>query len=147
MGLKSVFRASEESAQSGMEAAMSATARIAREGNMLMDIQNGMNIPTIEENNYFQRVQNSIETVMAAIPSVPANISWEPQQLSMQYEADKLRFQWRTQNKVQMEFTPASVDFLVKEYPHLEIEYVGKPLYVPPSASPDYEPPALDVTA
>lgn len=144
MNLKSCVRSVQDFAAEGMQAAYEATGRIAEEGDMLMNIQNKGN--TIGEIAY-QNMQPNLDTVLAFLPSVPADISWEPQQLSMQYEMDRLSFDWRTQQKPEMQFTPASVEFHVKQYPKLEIEYVGKPLYVPPSASPDYVPPKLDMTA
>ena len=109
-----------------------------------MEIQNKSN--TIADIAY-QNMQNNYESVMTFLPSVPANINWDPQQLSMQYEMDKLSFDWRTSQQPDMQFTPASIEYHVKQYPKIEIEYVGKPTYVPPSASPDYVPPKLDMTA
>ncbi len=144
MNLKSCARSVQDFAAEGMQAAYEATGRIAEEGDMLMNIQNKGN--TIGEIAY-QNMQPNLDTVLAFLPSVPADISWEPQQLSMQYEMDRLSFDWRTQQQPEMQYTPASVEFHVKQYPKLEIEYVGKPLYVPPSASPDYVPPKLDMTA
>lgn len=144
MNLKSCARSVQDFAAEGMQAAYEATGRIAEEGDMLMNIQNRGN--TIGEIAY-QNMQPNLDTVLAFLPSVPADISWEPQQLSMQYEMDRLSFDWRTQQQPEMQYTPASVEFHIKQYPKLEIEYVGKPLYVPPSASPDYVPPKLDMTA
>lgn len=144
MGLKTCARSVQDYGTDSVQAGYDATAKIAEEGNMLMDIQNKSN--SIAEIAY-QNMQNNYESVMTFLPSVPANINWDPQQLSMQYEMDKLSFDWRTSQKPEMEFTPASIEYHVKQYPKIEIEYVGKPVYVPPSASPDYVPPKLDMTA
>ncbi|HEX3037471.1 MAG TPA: DUF6470 family protein [Oscillospiraceae bacterium] len=144
MDLKTCARSVQDFAAEGVQAGYDATARIAEEGNMLMDIQNKGN--TIGEIAY-QNMQSTLDTELAFLPSVPADISWDPQQLSMQYEMDKLSFDWRTSQQPEMQYTPASVEYHVKQYPKLEIQYVGKPLYVPPSASPDYVPPKLDMTA
>lgn len=93
-----------------------------------------------------QHIQPTIESTIG-IPSCPVDFDWDTQQLSVQYESDKQNYDWLTKNKPKLKFTPASVEFLVKEYAHVEIKYLGKPQYVPPSASPDYQPPKLDVTA
>ncbi|WP_312693492.1 DUF6470 family protein [Caproiciproducens sp.] len=93
-----------------------------------------------------QHIQPTIESTIG-IPSCPVDFDWDTQQLSVQYESDKRNYDWLTKNKPKLKFTPASVEFLVKEYAHVEIKYLGKPQYVPPSASPDYQPPKLDVTA
>lgn len=93
-----------------------------------------------------QNNAKSSDTQMVFFPSVPANIDWQPPQLDMRYEMDRISFDWRT-SRPEMEFTPAQIEIMVKEYPKLNIQYIGKPLYVPPSADPDYVPPELDVTA
>ena len=41
------------------------------------------------------------------------------------------------------EFIPGDIEFTVTQRPEVRIKYVGGPIYVPPSADPNYEP--LDV--
>ena len=36
-------------------------------------------------------------------------------------------------------YVPGELAINVEQYPKVEIEYVGEPLYVPPSANPSYE--------
>lgn len=145
LNLKSCARSVQSFGADSVQAGYDATARIAEEGNMLMDIQNkGSN--TIGD-IAFENMQSTLDTALAFLPSASADISWEPGQLNMQYEMDKLSFDWRTSQKPDMQYTPASVQYHIKQYPKVEIEYVGKPNYVPPSASPDYVPPKLDMTA
>ncbi len=43
------------------------------------------------------------------------------------------------------EFVPADIEISVAQMPDVIIKYVGGPLYVPPSADPDYQP--VDVQA
>lgn len=147
MNLKSVFRSTADAAEEGMQAAMEATSQIAEEGNALMNIQDGMDVATLIQNEAMDRYQSSLDSVTAAIPSVPADISWEPGQLSIQYDTDKLAFDWRTSNNIEKSFTPAKFELYVKQYAHIEFKFLGKPNYVPPSASPDYVPPKMDVSA
>ena len=45
-----------------------------------------------------------------------------------------------------MEFTPGDIEISVTQQPDVIIKYVGGPLYVPPSADPNYEG-AVDVEA
>ena len=42
-----------------------------------------------------------------------------------------------------MEFIPGNVELIVRDRPRVEIEYIGGPIYVPPSANPNYEPPYI----
>ncbi len=142
MNLMSVARSVEVYAQKGMQAAYEATGRIVREGNMLMDISGNQNAIS---DIIYQRMQNGLDSMLGFIPSVPAKITWDPPRLSMQYDADRLSFEWRTYNRPEYEYTPASVEYVVKQYPKLEIEYKGRPVYVPPTADPEYDPEADDL--
>ena len=149
LNLKSVARSVQDFAKAGVQAAYEATSRIMQEGNMLMDISGNNNAIA---DMIHQRMQDTVETNIAFLPSVPANISWEPGDLSMKYETDRLQFDWRTNSDPQFEYTPAEVQFIVKQYPKIEIQYVGDPNYIPPSADPNYDPQTdpkikLDVTA
>lgn len=142
MGLVGVGTAVKQSAERGLQGALNATGQFAKEGNMLMDSRNQNAVTSIA----YQRTQNSIDTMIGFLPSTPAKVSFDPHNLSMQYEMDKMTFDWRTNNRPEMKFTPASIDFKVKEYARLEIEYIGGPVYVPKSADPNYViPPGLDV--
>lgn len=144
IGLKSVGRAVSEAADAGMSAALEAAGRYGDEGSMLMDSRNTSAIADIGA----QRVSSTIETMLGFAPSAPTEISFDPHQLSIRYEADKLQFDWRTSNSINATFIPGSIEFKIKEYARLEIEYLGKPVYVPPSASPDFVPaPGFDLRA
>lgn len=123
--------------------AMNTTTKIAKEGNLLMNAQGGS---TTLGSLAFQHAQPTLGTTIG-IPSMPTNFNWDSQQLSAQYETDRQNYDWLSKNKPKLSFTPASVEFIVKEYAHVEFTFLGKPQYVPPSASPDYVPPQLDVTA
>ncbi len=48
--------------------------------------------------------------------------------------------EWENLKKTPMKFIPGRIDVVVKSLPKVEIKYVGGPIYVPPSADPDYEP-------
>ena len=122
---------------------MNDTADLLKKGNVLMNTKNDTSSLS---DLAVQHIQPTIESTIG-IPSCPVDFDWDTQQLSVQYESDKQNYDWLTKNKPKLKFTPASVEFLVKEYAHVEIKFLGKPQYVPPSASPDYQPPKLDVTA
>ena len=78
------------------------------------------------------------------LPEGGADLSWEGGELSIQYEMDKLNFDWRM-NQMQFTFVPGDIEFTMTQRPDVIIKYVGGPLYVPPSADPEYEP--VDVKA
>ena len=84
------------------------------------------------------------QPAMDFMPSVGPEIDWDPGELNIRYEMDKLNFDWRV-NKTEFEFIPGDIEISVKQKPEIIIKYIGGPLYVPPSADPDYEP--VDVKA
>ncbi|MGB4439923.1 MAG: DUF6470 family protein [Sedimentibacter sp.] len=131
-GIKSAMRSVEDSAQKGIQAAYEATARYAEEGNLMLDINFMDNpIPEIALRKFFSDVDFNI----GFIPSVKPDISWEPGELSINFEMDKLDFDWNIE-RPKINFIPGSIEFIIKEYPSVEINYVGTPIFVPPSSNP-----------
>ena len=55
-----------------------------------------------------------------------------------------MNFDWQVQ-KGTFEFIPGDIEISISQMPDVRIEYIGEPLYVPPSAAPGYEP--IDVKA
>lgn len=128
--------------QKGKNAAYQATATYAQEGQMLLSA-------TLGDDALDQVIKqrNSINTDYGLdfIPKTDANIDWIEPDITIQYEMDKLNFDWKI-NKTGFEFIPGSIEFSVTQKPDVLIEYVGDPLYVPPSANPNYTP-AFDIKA
>jgi len=66
-------------------------------------------------------------------PPADFNIKWLPEQpANMNIHDQSFRF------------TPANIEFTITQHPKVIIEFIGEPIYVPPSANPDYEP-AVDI--
>lgn len=135
-GIKSAMRSVEDFAKQGVKAAYEATASYVEEGNMMLDINIIDNpIPEIA----LKKFNSEVSFNLGFTPSVAPEISWDPQELSIRYEMDKLNFDWKI-NKPQMDFIPGNIEFIVKEYPRVEINYIGTPIFVPPSSDPNYKP-------
>lgn len=135
-GIKSVFRSVEDFAKQGIKAAYEATASYAREGDMMLDIRIMDNpIPEIA----IQKFNSDVSFNLGFTPSVGPEITWDPQEISIKYEMDKLNFDWKI-NRPQINFIPGSIEFEINEYPRVEINYIGTPIFVPPSADPNYKP-------
>ena len=124
-------------ADKGMAAAKEAGARYSQEGAMMKDTRN----TTVFADIGNQRTKNTLDTMLGFIPTTPSKIEFSQHELSIQYEAEKLSFDWRSNSKPKMEFSPASIEMLIKEYARLEVEYIGGPIYTPKSADPNYQPP------
>ncbi|MCI8400205.1 MAG: hypothetical protein HFF90_12550 [Oscillibacter sp.] len=136
-------QAIEQGADKGKQAAYKATASFAQEGELYLKAQIGEDVQA-------QLSQTAISTQMFSqpgldfIPKAAPEITWDPGEMNIRYEMDKLNFDWRV-NKTKFEFIPGDIEISVKQKPEVIIKYVGGPLYVPPSADPDYEP--VDVQA
>ena len=119
-------RSMEQYAQKGQQAAYSATASYAQQGQLLLKAKIGEDMIT------------------QFATDASAEITWDPGDMQIRYEIDKLNFDWKISHP-EFKFTPGDITLSVKQKPDVIIKYVGGPLYVPPSADPNYEP--VDVQA
>ncbi len=132
------MRSVEQYAQKGQESAYEATAIYAQQGQMLLNAKIGQELVTqFAADAQARNIKTNVG--LQFLPSVGPEISWTPAEMTIHYEMDKLNFDWRM-NQPQFKFTPGDIEISVKQQPDVIIKYVGGPLYVPPSADPNYEP-------
>ncbi|MCL2539704.1 MAG: DUF6470 family protein [Oscillospiraceae bacterium] len=114
-------------------ATYSATSRVLENGRVQVNMQfNDKAVAEIES-----RIGSAIDPGAGFVPGKDESLSF-PENLSIIYEIDKMSFDWSASMKnFELEFIPGSIEFSVSEYPSLTIEYVGDPIYVPPSANPN----------
>lgn len=131
-----------QQAQAGVQSTYQATSVLAREGRMMMEARIDQDvIPQLaKQQNLGQPTNLNIDF----LPTTGADISWDGGELSIQYEMDKLNFDWRME-QMSFTFVPGDIEFTMTQRPDVVIKYVGGPLYVPPSSDPNYEP--VDVNA
>ena len=125
-------------AQRGQSAAYEATAAYARQGELLLEAKIGQELITQFAAEASMKEYHP-DVGLDFIPKSGPEISWDPGQMKIRFEMDKLNFDWRM-NRTQMEFIPGNIEFSVTQNPDVIIRYVGGPLYVPPSADPNYQP-------
>ena len=133
----------EQAAEKGHQAAYQATATYAQQGGLLLKAKIGENVMAQYEAKALSPHMDS-QPGLTFIPTVGPDISWDPGELNIRFEMDKLNFDWRV-NQTQLEFVPGDIEITVKQQPDVIIKYIGGPLYVPPSSDPNYEP--VDVQA
>lgn len=132
----------QQGAAQGQRAAYEATAVLAQEGRMMMEAKIDQDvIPQLAQQ---KTVDQPAQLGIQFLPEVGPDISWTGGEMSIRYEMDKLNFDWRM-NQMQFTFVPSDIEFKVTQQPDVVIKYIGGPLYVPPSADPNYEP--LDTKA
>lgn len=134
-------RSIEQSAQKGKQAAYEATATYAQRGQLLLNAQVGQELVTqfAEEDFDKQMIAYKQEFGLDFIPKGGVDLQWEGGQMQIRYEMDKLNFNWKT-GGVGFEFVPGDIEISVVQRPEVIIKYVGEPMYVPPSADPNYQP-------
>lgn len=118
---------SKKQAQRGRQMATEAVGRHADLGNQMMQIQKGANIPDL----LFSRMVQDSGSNLVLVPLSPIDISWRPNEISMNYTPVKQNFEWQIAKNI-MEFIPGKFSINVKQYPSVNIEYLGEPSYVPP---------------
>ena len=126
-----------QAANRGTQASYEATAAYARQGKLLLSAKVGEDmISQIAAQTQAQNVQTNVG--IQFLPTVGAELNWDPGDMQIRFEMDKLNFDWRM-NHPSFEFTPGDIQISVTQMPEVQIKYVGGPLYVPPSADPNYE--------
>lgn len=133
----------EQHAQEGRQAAYEATATYAQQGELLLKAKIGEDVLAQYSKTALSPDMNA-QPGLTFLPKVGPEISWDPAELNIRFEMDKLNFDWRI-NDTEFKFTPGDIEISVKQQPEVVIKYVGGPLYVPPSADPNYEP--VDIKA
>ncbi len=131
----------KQKAQEGFSIAFQGTAKVASEGDQLA---RGMSPSEIALNN--ARAGATVQTIMEFLPKEGADITFDAGKLNIEYQMGSQDIDWDVHPDSPLEFIPGSVEFIVRDRPRVEIEYIGDPIYVPPSANPNYEPPPfLDI--
>ena len=128
----------EQNAERGKQAAYEATATYANQGQLLLETRIGEELVTkFAQDAMMKDVKTNVG--IDFLPDPGPEITWDPGELSIRYERDKLNFDWKM-GEGSFEFTPGDIEFTVTQRPDVVIKYVGGPIYVPPSSDPNYEP-------
>ena len=128
----------EQAAQKGKQAAYEATATYANQGQLLLKTKVGEELVTkFAEDAMMKDVKTNVG--IQFLPDPGPEITWDPGEMSIRYEMDKLNIDWRM-TEGSFEFTPGDIEFTVTQRPDVVIKYLGGPIYVPPSSDPNYEP-------
>ncbi len=122
-----------QAAHAGTQAAQQTTARYASEGSSLLKSTDGSEaLSQVFENRVAQ--PDGTKVGIKFIPTTGPNIDWIPPELSVQYDMDKLNFDAKIDSG-SIEFIPGSIELVINQHPEVQIEYIGDPIYVPPSAA------------
>ncbi len=121
------------SAERGKKSIRQTTREYVEMGNEMSKIHEGVTIGQIIEQKMLE--QPSLYT--AFLPSTGTEISWLPHKIKTDYKEGSLDYNWQDAKNV-MNYVPGSVRMNMIQYPSVEIKYTGRPMYIPPSADPEY---------
>lgn len=133
MGFKGVVDRANYEADLGKAGAKEATGNYVDFGNQMANIAHGGNIP---DALYSQMMQHS-KGDLVLVPVSPIDIHYIPASLAMDFTPGEMSANWNI-GRARLDFVPGSFDIRFTQYSSIKIEYLGGPLYVPPSADPDF---------
>ena len=118
--------------------AYESTESYSRQGQLLLEAGVGEELITqFSEEAMMKDVKTNVG--LDFLPKVGPEITWDPGEMNIRYEMDKLNIDWRM-GEGEFKFTPGDIELTVTQRPDVVIKYVGGPIYVPPSSDPNYVP-------
>lgn len=134
MGFKGVVDGANYEADLGRQTALEKIGNYAEFGNQLADIAHGGNIP---DALWSQSMQHS-KGDLVLMPVSPIEIRYVPASLAVDFNPGEMHANWNV-GKARLDFIPGSFSLNFTQYASIDIQYLGGPNYVPPSADPNFE--------
>ncbi|WP_099205324.1 DUF6470 family protein [Scatolibacter rhodanostii] len=100
-------------------------------GQQMANIEDGVTISQIIR----QKMLEQPQTYTAFLPSAGVDITWKPNEMEMNYTPGETNYNWEIKSP-EFQYIPGSVKMRITEYASVDVEYLGSPMYVPPSADP-----------
>lgn len=113
---------------------MQKTREYVEDGAQMARIEDGVTIPEIMR----QKIETQLNSVTVFIPNTGADLTWDPPKVNTEYTKSELKYEWDSP-KASLRYIPGSVHMKIVEHASVNVEYLGTPMYVPPSADPSHE--------
>ena len=129
-----IMDSADFTAQNAAESQQALTKQIGEYvqiGNQTSQIQDGVTIGDIYRSKMMDSTNYQLYT--AYLPSGGADLTWNPAQLDMNYQPGDVSVDWDVSAN-EFNFIPGSIRMKVTQLASVNIEYLGGPLYFPPSA-------------
>ena len=123
-----------DNAEKGKENVSRYISKTVQMGKNLGSIEKGTTISSLMK----QRVLEQPTSITVFIPSNGADVSWQPGSIKTEYDVGSVKNDWQI-TPYSTNYTPGSVKLRLIQKPSVDIEYVGSPQYVPPSADPNHD--------
>lgn len=129
-----IMDSADFTAQNAAESQQALTKQIGEYvqiGNQTSQIQDGVTVGDIYRSKMLDSTSYQLYT--AYLPSGGADLTWNPAQLDMNYQPGDVSVDWDVSAN-EFNFIPGSIRMKVTQLASVNIEYLGGPLYFPPSA-------------
>lgn len=135
LGLYSVADLVRMEAQKGRQQVLQATANAAQTGwEISENYHKGVGIAELAA----QKMLQQPGMVMEFLPKGGAQLSWNPAVCDLSYQMGNVDYSWERPDTI-YEYVRGSFSMNIIQRPSVEIEYVGQPMYVPPSSAPNFD--------
>ena len=115
-----------------------ATAQYSGSGNLRMNVQ--MQDDAGDNTFQYQQFGRGIDNMMAYLPSSSGNKSRQIDNMQIDFDMSEYFSSNSAESAVDTSFYPPDLEFKVVETAKVIVKYVGGPIYVPPSADPEFDP-------
>ncbi|MEG2770060.1 MAG: DUF6470 family protein, partial [Oscillospiraceae bacterium] len=133
LGMKSMPRYLRDKAASATQKTNETIASIVETGNMMTQPNT-----TISDIAAQKLMESPVSDIGASFtPTTGPAVTWQPSTLQVDYTPGSLTFDWNVLQGT-MKYIPGKVNIEILRDPDVQIEYIGGPNYVPPSADPNY---------
>jgi hypothetical protein len=116
-----------------------ATARYSGNGNLRMNVQ--MNSAAADNTYQYQQFGRGIDSMVDFVPRSTGKSSGQIENMKIDFDMSGFfGGDSGDSSTVDTSFYPPDLELKVVETAKVVVKYVGGPIYVPPSADPDYDP-------
>ena len=135
-----------QNAQKGIQAARNAAQTYSQEAAQMKWSKPGEGGAMLDQILAQRNQLPTGEFQLGFIPGARPEITYQPGSLQTDYQMDRLTFNLKLNNG-DVEYIPGSVEIVITQWPDVQIEYMGKPVYVPQSVADRFAGETVDIVA
>lgn len=106
-------------------------------GSQLAGASGQTQVASVADSMWGRTMQHS-KGELVLVPVSPVELHYIPASLAMNYQQSEVNTNWNV-GLAKLDFVPSSFRLNFTEFASISITYTGGPLYVPPSADPNFE--------
>jgi len=122
-GLKPPLQLARDFNQEGLKAIYEAIGRIAEEGTRMVRIEDEGN-PIVDI--AYEKAYKEYRFNMVQMPKSRSKIEWDIGYTKIDWEINPAKIEWELYTRAQIDLYPHKVNIYLKQWPHIEIRYVGE---------------------